>query len=151
MKQKKNEKPYRFLKGSKDLLTPINGKSINWTPSEILRISLRGIKHFEAKKNEKLYRFLKSSKDLLTPINGKSINWTPRRYCVSPFGGQNTSIFFLFFFGTQSNSGNDYGGMAIFGKRNLKYHGIHCSRGASVMVFIETRGPMCRPPVSKKP
>ena len=43
-KAKKNEKPYTFLKGSKDLLTPINGKSINWTPSEILRISLRGIK-----------------------------------------------------------------------------------------------------------
>ena len=40
---KKFEKTYRFLKGSKDLLTPINGKSINWTPSEILRISLRGI------------------------------------------------------------------------------------------------------------
>ena len=40
---KKNEKPYVFLKGSKDLLTPINGKSINWTHSEILRISLRGI------------------------------------------------------------------------------------------------------------
>ena len=32
------------MKCSKDLLTPINGKSINWTPSEILRISLRGIK-----------------------------------------------------------------------------------------------------------
>ena len=32
------------MKGSKDLLTPINGKSINLTPSEILRISLRGIK-----------------------------------------------------------------------------------------------------------
>ena len=43
--EKKIEKPYRFLKGSKDLLIPINGKSINWTPSEILRISLRGIKH----------------------------------------------------------------------------------------------------------
>ena len=77
MKLKKIEKLYRFLKRSKDLLAPINGKSINWTPSEILRISLRGIKHFEAKKNEKPYRFLKSSKDLLTPINGKSINWTP--------------------------------------------------------------------------
>ena len=48
-KKSKFEKPYRFLKSSKDLLTPINGKSINWTPSEILRISLRGIKHFEAK------------------------------------------------------------------------------------------------------
>ena len=72
------EKPNRFLNSSKDLLTPINGKSINWTPSEILRISLRGIKHFEAKKKiEKPYRFLKCSKDLLTPINGKSINWTP--------------------------------------------------------------------------
>ena len=47
---KKNEKLYRFVKGSKDLPTPINVKSINWTPSEILRISLRGIKHFEAKK-----------------------------------------------------------------------------------------------------
>ena len=41
---KRIEKPYGFLKGSKDLLTPINGKSINWTASEILRISLRGIK-----------------------------------------------------------------------------------------------------------
>ena len=40
--RKKTEKPFRFLKGSKDSLTPINGKSINWTPSEILRISLRG-------------------------------------------------------------------------------------------------------------
>ena len=48
---KKIEKTYRFLKGSKDLLNPINGKRINWTPSEILRISLRGIKHFEAKKS----------------------------------------------------------------------------------------------------
>ena len=44
------EKLYWFLKGSKDLLTPINGRSINWTPSEILRISLRGIKHFVKKK-----------------------------------------------------------------------------------------------------
>ena len=39
-----------FLKGSKDLLAPINGNSINWTPSEILCISLRGIKQFGAKK-----------------------------------------------------------------------------------------------------
>ena len=65
------------MKGSKDLLTPINGKSINWTPSEILRISLQGIKHFEAKKNEKPHKFLNGSKDVLTTINGKSINWTP--------------------------------------------------------------------------
>ena len=48
--EKQIEKFNRLLKGSKDLLTPINGKSINWTPSEILRISLRG-KHFEAKKS----------------------------------------------------------------------------------------------------
>ena len=75
--EKKIEKPYSFLKGSKDLLTPINGKSINWTPSEILRISLRGIKHFVEKKFEKPYWFLKGAKDLLTPINGKSINRTP--------------------------------------------------------------------------
>ena len=42
--KKKIEKPCRFLKCTKNLLTPINGKSINWTTSEILRISLRGIK-----------------------------------------------------------------------------------------------------------
>ena len=29
----KPEKPYRILKCSKDLLTTINGKSINWTPT----------------------------------------------------------------------------------------------------------------------
>ena len=39
-----------FLKFSEDLLPTINGKSNNWTPSEILRISLRRIKLFEAKK-----------------------------------------------------------------------------------------------------
>ena len=32
----------------------------------MLRISLRGIKHFEAKKVDKPYRILKGSKDLLT-------------------------------------------------------------------------------------
>ena len=46
----KPEKPYWILKCSKDFLPTINGKSINLTPSEILRISLQGIKHFEAKK-----------------------------------------------------------------------------------------------------
>ena len=89
------------MKSSIDLLTPINGRSINWTPSERLRISLRGITPFKKKlatklkspsnlyekslinwsdlekKCDKPFKFLKSSKDLLTPINGKSINWTP--------------------------------------------------------------------------
>ena len=41
--EKKFETLYGFLKVSKDLLSLINGKSINWTPSEILRVSLRGI------------------------------------------------------------------------------------------------------------
>ena len=72
------------MKGSKDLLTPINGKSNNWTPSEILRISLRGIKHFEAKKVDKPYWFLKSNIPFLTQnsINGKSLNWTPTGYAT---------------------------------------------------------------------
>ena len=65
-REKKIEKPYRFLKGSKDLLTPINGKSINWTPSEILRISLRGIKHFEEKNAINPMWFLKSNIPFLT-------------------------------------------------------------------------------------
>ena len=65
------------MRGSKDLLTAIDGKSINWTPSEIVRISLRWINRFEEKNIEKPSRFLKGSKDLLTLINGKSINWTP--------------------------------------------------------------------------
>ena len=87
LKQKKIEKLYRFLKGSKDLQTPINGKSINWNPGEILRISLRGIKHFEGKKCDKPYQFLKDSKHLLTPINEKSINWTPSEILRIPLRG----------------------------------------------------------------
>ena len=56
----KSEKLYWILKCSKDFLPTINGKGINWTPSEILRISLRG-KHFEGKNRDQLFKFLKCS------------------------------------------------------------------------------------------
>ena len=75
--KKKFEKPYRFLKGSKDFLTQKKSqvKTIGPLP-DMLRISLRGIKHFEAKKVDKHYRFLKSNIPLLTQnsINEKGFN-----------------------------------------------------------------------------
>ena len=81
----------RFLKFSEDLLPTINGKSINWNPSEILRISLRGIKHFQVFKNlRNPLGVLKCSKDLLPTINGKSINWTPTGYATHLPSGDKT-------------------------------------------------------------
>ena len=68
----------RFLKCSKDLLTTINVKSINWTPTGYAMHLPSGDKTFSRfQKSEKTYWILKCSKEFLTTINGKSLNWTP--------------------------------------------------------------------------
>ena len=62
----------------------------------MLRISLRGIKHFEAKKVDRPYQFIKSNIPFLTQnsINGKSLNWTPTGYAIHlPSGDKNNVQF----------------------------------------------------------
>ena len=60
---------------------------------DMLRISLRGIKYFEAKKVDKPYWFLKSNIPILTQnsINGKSLTWTPTGYATHLPSGETFS------------------------------------------------------------